>query len=183
MCPGAILFTPSASQRTDRSISTVKAHSVTLWTDRLRNTLHSEAQSRERLGLQSHCWGNRGQEPIRELCSGGLPEASRGLSRFGGSLGHHRPQFRGHRPQRTQLPCNSQFYKDLRTGCGRRGQEVYGFINIQRNTIRDPTEVRGSGETRAISSIKYIKKKFTERGQLGVIFFTHWINSRGSSCL
>lgn len=94
MCPGAILFTPSAFQRKDRSFSTSKS-SLSHAVDRLQNTLYSEIQSRERLGLQSHCCGSRGQEPTLELRSGGLPEASNGLSRLGGSPGHHCPQFRG----------------------------------------------------------------------------------------
>lgn len=124
MCPGAILFTPSAFQRKDRSISTSKS-SLSHAVDRLQNTLYSEARSRERLGLQSHCCGNHGQEPTRGLCSGGLPEASHGLSRLGGPPGHHRPQVRGHRLQQTQLPRNSQFYKDFKNwGWGERPRGI-----------------------------------------------------------
>lgn len=129
MCPGAILFTPSALQRKDRSISTSKS-SLSHAVDRLQNTLYSEAQSRERLGLQSHCCGNHSQAPTQELCSGGLPEASRGLSKLAGSPGHHHPQnvyfkqFRGHRLQQTQLSCNSQFYKEFKNWYRGRGQEV-----------------------------------------------------------
>lgn len=123
MCPGAILFTPSAFQRKDRSISTSKS-SLSHAVDRLQNMLYSEARSRERVGLRSHCCGDRGQEPTRGPCSGGLPEASRGLSRLGGPPGH-RPQFRRHRLQQTQLLRNSQFYKDFKNWAwGERSRDI-----------------------------------------------------------
>lgn len=122
MCPGAILFTPSTFQRKDRSISTSKSslsHSV----DRLQNMLYSEVRSRERVGLHSHCCGNRGQEPTQGLCSGGLPEASRGLSRLGG-LQVIVPSSEGIDYSRHNFYVIVNSTRILRTGHGGRGQEI-----------------------------------------------------------
>lgn len=72
-------------QKEGQSISTSKS-SLSHAVDRLQNTLYSETPTQGKTRLWSHYCGNPRQEPIQELHSGGLLEASHVLNGLGRSV-------------------------------------------------------------------------------------------------